>query len=525
MDLSIYDLDTQKLIEECEKATVEGDKGAVSLLRRLKKVALEIEDSALLGFVYFFYANWYYDHSRYGKFQVCLGRAIRELLRSTAYDLLSRCYNFFAIDAQSNDAMDVAYSYYNSALKFADEKSSPASAGVVIHNLAVFYCEVGDYEKAREFFRRSIRLQTENRDSLFYDRNITVSYINEGTTSLSMKDVAAAEEAYEKTKELLKDNSDNTFADLILSFRIFEMRLALAKGDIDRIDQQVEDILSISGEVSPSLLEIEDIKWFCYDLMDRGLLSEAEKILEVITPTVEDSGMIHSMRMLMEIKVELYDRSGDDKKMIEALRAQHRLILRQKEEQARIYKYSMNLINLVGELKEEEEKVRLENENLQEQIVTDYLTGIPNRYAMDQHLNRVFDNAYASGGNLGVAIIDVDDFKSYNDRYGHQAGDECLEKIGRVMKDVSRREGIFCARYGGDEFVVIFVGKSDEEIVRIARTIAGRVDVIISQGVCNDIPKNKNKPWDFLSAADQAMYTVKREKEKLIPIVKLPRFA
>ena len=158
--------------------------------------------------------------------------------------------------------------------------------------------------------------------------------------------------------------------------------------------------------------------------------------------------------------------------------------------------------------------------------MTDDLTGIPNRYSFDQSLSRAFERAFHSKNTLGVEIIDVDGFKEYNDNFGHQAGDECLEIIGEILKEFSEKEDIFCARYGGDEFVIIYEGKSDDEIKEIASQIgeAIRYPVTISQGVCNDIPVAKAKPWDFLSEADEALYSVKGKDGNDIPIRKLSKY-
>ena len=101
-----------------------------------------------------------------------LKQAIYYLLRSENYEMLARSYNFFAIDAQSIDSLDVAYSYYASALKFTDADTSPSVAGIIISNIANFYYFIGDFKTARKYIRKGRSLLTKNnKDELVKELN------------------------------------------------------------------------------------------------------------------------------------------------------------------------------------------------------------------------------------------------------------------------------------------------------------------------------------------------------------------
>jgi diguanylate cyclase (GGDEF)-like protein len=272
--------------------------------------------------------------------------------------------------------------------------------------------------------------------------------------------------------------------------------------------------------------------------MEYGYLDATKKIIDAATLYAEKSDIAHAARVLNEIKIEYYSIVNDEDNLIETLKSQNAVFKRQKYEQKKIYLNSMKLIELVGKLHDEESAMRLENEHLFIQARTDQLTGLPNRFAMDQKLSQLFESAYRNSRKLGVGILDIDDFKQYNDNFGHQVGDDCLEKIGEVLKSFGDKDGIYCARYGGDEFVIIFENKSDEEIEEIAKRMYDAVRrssvssikdgersyLTVSQGVCNDIPRMKSKVWDFLSTADKAMYSVKRDKKKMVEVVSLPEF-
>ena len=119
--------------------------------------------------------------------------------------------------------------------------------------------------------------------------------------------------------------------------------------------------------------------------------------------------------------------------------------------------------------------------------------------------------------------MDIDFFKEYNDHYGHLAGDQCLKAIAGVLRKQQVPGKIFCARYGGDEFMILYTGMTVEKIRRVAEDILRKVRklklphecsncsnyVSVSQGVFVRIPVGNSKEWDFTSRADELLYKAK----------------
>jgi diguanylate cyclase (GGDEF)-like protein len=101
---------------------------------------------------------------------------------------------------------------------------------------------------------------------------------------------------------------------------------------------------------------------------------------------------------------------------------------------------------------------------------TDELTGLPNRRAFDAAYAREIARALRSGSPLACLMLDIDRFKSFNDAYGHAAGDEVLRAVGRVLARVARVTDV-AARIGGDEFAVLAPGTSLEDTRSLARRI------------------------------------------------------
>ncbi|HYW91094.1 MAG TPA: diguanylate cyclase [Gammaproteobacteria bacterium] len=165
------------------------------------------------------------------------------------------------------------------------------------------------------------------------------------------------------------------------------------------------------------------------------------------------------------------------------------------------------------------------NRRLARLSTEDPLTGLANRRGFDGFLQRQWKSAARHGDRpLCLLMIDVDDFKAYNDRYGHQRGDECLQRIGRVIQDELKRGSDLAARYGGEEFVVVI----PETPLRGGLAVAARImrslrreemphagtrvrgdRVTVSIGAAAACPGPKVSPSDLLQAADLALYEAK----------------
>ena len=166
-----------------------------------------------------------------------------------------------------------------------------------------------------------------------------------------------------------------------------------------------------------------------------------------------------------------------------------------------------------------------ENEKFQRYALTDVLTGIPNRRALMDDLRRALAIAERTGICLHVAFIDLDGFKSVNDRYGHDAGDRLLIGIANALS-TGLRAGDFVARYGGDEFVVFSssprdCSAEDRSVIkeRLEHLTRGRFDigskVIDYQGASVGVisaPEGATDGDELIALADQAMYLVKRQR-------------
>jgi diguanylate cyclase (GGDEF)-like protein len=167
-------------------------------------------------------------------------------------------------------------------------------------------------------------------------------------------------------------------------------------------------------------------------------------------------------------------------------------------------------------------KLQEANQVLQRISTQDGLTGLSNRRYFDLFLSKEWSRCMRDDVPLCLVLIDIDHFKTYNDCYGHQAGDECLRRVAEEMARVLKRPGDLAARYGGEEFALVLPRTKPEGARAIAEAVRMGVEnlalpharsplghVTISAGVAALIPERHSRPEILVRQADQALYQAK----------------
>lgn len=163
------------------------------------------------------------------------------------------------------------------------------------------------------------------------------------------------------------------------------------------------------------------------------------------------------------------------------------------------------------------------HDRLQKISRVDGLTGVFNRHHVQEYLEQTWQRAAHEGSEIAVVLIDVDHFKKYNDLYGHQAGDTCLQQVAQALKGCLRRPGDVVARYGGEEFIAVLpntdAAQASQAAERVRRAVQalqlrhGASDtervVTVSVGVasCRATPARDSRT--VVEIADQALYRAK----------------
>jgi diguanylate cyclase (GGDEF)-like protein len=189
--------------------------------------------------------------------------------------------------------------------------------------------------------------------------------------------------------------------------------------------------------------------------------------------------------------------------------------------------------SLVGQLRRREEA----EAELAILATTDGLTGLANRRTFDKWFDTEWLRASREGKPLSLLLIDVDQFKAYNDIYGHQAGDECLKELAKALSTAARGPNSLVARYGGEELTVLLPDTDDAGAVAIAEEIRAQVESLALRHDAN-IPSNiltisigsatytptLQRPRigkkDLITLADSALYRAKQEGRNRVSAAK-----
>ena len=172
-------------------------------------------------------------------------------------------------------------------------------------------------------------------------------------------------------------------------------------------------------------------------------------------------------------------------------------------------------------------------EKLEELATTDALTGLKNRRKFDHEIDAEWRRAARHGEPVALLMIDADHFKTYNDTYGHQAGDQVLVGIAICISDLVRRAGDCTARFGGEEFAVLLPGNTAADALAVAETIrhkveqwsAGPMVTTVSIGIASATPVPGMDWCDLLEAADKALYVAKANGRNQSVVASLPKLS
>jgi diguanylate cyclase (GGDEF)-like protein len=169
--------------------------------------------------------------------------------------------------------------------------------------------------------------------------------------------------------------------------------------------------------------------------------------------------------------------------------------------------------------------IKRQGDAMRELSMTDGLTGVANRRSFNDTIDAEWRRCARAGVPLSVIMIDIDHFKLYNDHYGHQAGDQCLQQVSAAMKRCATRPQDLLARYGGEEFILLLPQEALEGTEVVARRILEEVrklaiphaasatapHISISMGLASASPPiDSTDPSALIRAADANLYRAKQ---------------
>jgi len=188
------------------------------------------------------------------------------------------------------------------------------------------------------------------------------------------------------------------------------------------------------------------------------------------------------------------------------------------------HEYNCVIARDITERKQTEAALKKINEKLNHLATIDSLTQLANRRHFDECFHLEWKKMLREQKPLSLLLCDVDFFKTYNDYYGHQAGDDCLRRVAKAIKGSIKRPGDLAARYGGEEFAIILPNTNSQGALNVAESIRTAIvaqklehkrseirdHITISIGVSGIIPNQSLFPETLIEQSDKALYQAKK---------------
>ena len=479
-------------------------------------------DESLVGFGYFYYAQIYYSLNDGDHFFDAVGNAMGHLLTAGEWGFVAQCYNFLGITAMNRGNAPIALDYYLNGVNHCRKYGLPEVEAVLNINIGALDVTCGRYEQAQEFLERAFAYVDKDKENPARISLLMCIYCNLGKCLIAqgrvkmIADIQAKvgdEDFWSRTDDLDK-----------LSFYMMETSYYHQVGNYLMRDEKI----ALVKELMPENMTILDMFDDFYDYMLILLAADKDEefwtMIEILEPMVRKFNILNLQTRIISLKMKCYRKHQRNADYLRAAGLYYELHELMERETQGMVGSLMNIRRSLEIANEEKQEMLQENAALHAKSETDALTGIANRGKLNEYSERLLDRAVEKAYPLAVEILDIDYFKEFNDNYGHQAGDGCLVQVSEAIRAVAARHGGFCARYGGDEFVIIYEDISYEDAFSyekelkeeiLARNIEHQYSkaipqVTISQGMSWGLPTKGSRVWDYLHMADILLYRVKR---------------
>lgn len=444
-----------------------------------------------------------------------LSEALNRLIAGEDWLLASKAYNAMGNIADFQGDSSLAIDCYIKGLSLSREHELHNVEYDILCNIASIFIALGEPSQAVELLTESERVRARIGTIPIDSEIIVCANLCQAYIHLARTEKAA--QHLERMKELCAGH-ESSINDI--SICILEAELYNSTGDIDARDAAIFRLANLKLSGMNVYNALAELYRHCMLLLEIGKLKEFIAMIDRIDflvsgPTVD--------KQILELRLTYYEKVGDQTNYANTAAKYYTVARRNERERNKVI--SHNIITRMRLVEEEtrRKEVELSNLMLKQKSEHDALTGMNNRHKLNELSELAFHKAYHNGTPLTIEILDIDCYKEFNDNYGHQAGDECLIRIADAIRSMEEYNGVHTARYGGDEFVVIYEEYSKRDVERMAQRLQDRIynlniehkhskvsdRVTISQGLFHKIPSGLNKPWDFLYGADMALYIVK----------------
>ncbi len=529
MDVGGYNREVQLLIGEIQKNRGKDPSAVLKASDKLLAYGKGMKDDALIGYAYFSKGETYYllnDASNfYSQMLSCMGPM--EHVKEWGYVAIAN--NMLGIVSLNRGNAPFALDYFIKAITICQDYCLPDIEWMIHMNLGSLYLNIEEFQKAISHTEIAYRYLLEHRNMEGYIENITAIMLGMGRAYLKLD----REEKYLEIERKLRFDCLPYLQDMEkIVIYCFFARVHQAIGENEARDYWIDMVNSNTSTSMPILDVFDDFYDYLSMLLSTEKYDDFFKAYTVLDDLTKHTSIKNLERKLLTLKIRYYRRVGQIEEYKIASVLYFELSEYMERENRLMVSNMIVMRNSYMELTQINRKVEEENTFLQKRSETDPLTGMYNRLKLNEYSEEAFEKALINRSSIAVEILDIDFFKQYNDNYGHQAGDDCIKFIAARLMELAKEDGIFTARYGGDEFVIIYEGLPREVVEEKAHRLRKEIydanwehrfslsdnRVTISQGICYGTPVRDASLFAYLQGADKMLYEVKQQSRNNIKI-------
>ncbi len=510
MDTSKYSQEIVKKLETLESYKTDVFEATIRICNELLNVARRRNDKALSSLCNYYIARYYYNMRNCSECVRYLRKSMRESTESGSYLEMCRALALLAstFTRQGNKAN--AMQCLSNAIKISEENiEMHKEFGHILirsyEDLSDVCYTIGNYQEALKY-----QLATERFFYLINRQSFYPMYYMRHLCSLArcyvlLGDTTNAGDIISQIDNFAQENKNVSFEPYVsVAHIIWNEYTGDHKWDdvyIDKLNTYFST-KNFKGEYVAEFFFVLNL------LADNDSYVDYFKNLVVKMENFLNFTDLYGFKQeLSNTKINFYENNHSNNKLQEELEKFREYANAARQAQNR----AMSLLIEVETLNVLDYDVRAA---LEKRTVEDDLTGLPNRRSFNDMADRFFERCSAKEENFGIAMLTIDNVKRINDMYGYTIGDRCLVELSNVLKRYVS-DYLYVARYVGAEFVLLFEGFKDEEVIDRLRNInddilkAIRVQELpeftLSQGICIHKPEGLNKIWDYTSCADLAL--------------------
>lgn len=413
-----------------------------------------------------------------------------------------------------NDGM--AMDCYLEGLDYAQQNDVSVLFHLFYNNIGSRYQDLGQPHQAIGYFEMALS-ELEKPECLAEESHAIwwiITLVNLTDVYLQMGELDQAEKYITLVKEIMDESGEQEYYPAYL---ILHCRICWEQGNREEVYPCLEEVIDCLEHLDLMRDFMQNIKEAVLLLKKCKEYQRWEGLLHMVESRIKSQEAVYYHLIVTELWMDYYHTIGDQEKYLEQCVCHARLYKCQKEadnqEKAAALNMKIDIYKKEKQWHAAEEKAQI-----------DILTGVRNRYGLEQDIRECLRDMAGNGQMLAAGILDIDDFKNINDTYGHMEGDRYLKQIGSIIESCIDGYGR-AYRFGGDEFVLLIPQSGRETVERVAGNIerklqerklpnaksGGKGFVTISQGYCCFYVRQEDTFGSVINRADQVLYRVKNE--------------